>query len=115
MNDYEKIFEHFKLLRPFNITQKFIDELDEKEKYSLARYVRTWGYINSLSLEIAKDLKLDTENQSTLLNSSILIQHLNQRQQSTKNKTRSTKKGMPLNYKLKVGMIHVLYLGLFQL
>ena len=73
MNDYEKIFENFKLLRPFNITQKFIDELDEKEKYSLAKYVRTWGYINSLSLELAKDLKLDAENQSTLLNSSILI------------------------------------------
>ena len=73
MNDYEKIFENFKLLRPVDISQTFIDELNEKEKYSLARYVRTWGYINSLSLELAKDLNLDTEDQSTLLNASILI------------------------------------------
>ena len=73
MNDYEKIFENFKLLRPVDISQTFIDELNEKEKYSLARYVRTWGYINSLSLELAKDLNLDTKDQSTLLNASILI------------------------------------------
>ena len=32
MNDYKKIFENFRLLRLVDISQTFIDEINEKEK-----------------------------------------------------------------------------------
>ena len=73
MQNHEKIFDNFKLLRPIHNSQIYIDKLDEKSKLQLARYVRIWGYINSLSLELAKDLKIDIDNKNTLLNASILI------------------------------------------
>jgi len=73
MKNHEKIFNSFKLLRPLHNSKIYIDELNKKEKLSLARYVRIWGYINALSLEFAKDLKLDINNKKMLLDASILI------------------------------------------
>tara|TARA_B100000886_G_scaffold339201_1_gene303952 strand:+ start:5055 stop:5519 length:465 start_codon:yes stop_codon:yes gene_type:complete len=73
MKNHEKIFNNFKLLRPLHNSKIYIDELNKKEKLSLARYVRIWGYINALSLEFAKDLKLDINNKKMLLDASILI------------------------------------------
>ena len=73
MKNHEKIFNSFKLLRPLHNSKIYIDELNKKEKLSLARYVRIWGYINALSLEFAKDLKLDINDKKMLLDASILI------------------------------------------
>ena len=73
MKYHEKIFNSFKLLRPLHNSKIYIDELNKKEKLSLARYVRIWGYINALSLEFAKDLKLDINDKKMLLDASILI------------------------------------------
>ena len=57
MKNHEKIFNSFKLLRPLHNSKIYIDELNKKEKLSLARYVRIWGYINALSLEFPWDFR----------------------------------------------------------
>ena len=38
---------------------KFKSKLNDKEKIQLAKSVRVWAYINSLILNIAKDLSMD--------------------------------------------------------
>ena len=70
---YQKIFEHFKFLRPVEVSGMRLWDLNKKDKLIIAKYVRIWGYLNALSFELAKDLKLNLNDKEMLLNASLLI------------------------------------------
>ena len=73
IKNYQKIFEHFKFLRPVEVSGMRLWDLNKKDKLIIAKYVRTWGYINAISFELAKDLKLNLNDKKMLLNASLLI------------------------------------------
>ena len=71
--NFQKIFEHFKFLRPVEVSGMRLWDLNKKDKLIIAKYVRIWGYLNALSFELAKDLKLNLNDKEMLLNASLLI------------------------------------------
>ena len=72
--DHLKIYEHYKLLRVVDTSNILIkSKLNDKEKIQLAKSVRVWSYINSLILNIAKDLSMDISDKENLSKASILI------------------------------------------
>ena len=72
--DHLKIYEHYKLLRVVDTPNILIkSKLNDKEKIQLAKSVRVWSYINSLILNIAKDLSMDISDKENLSKASILI------------------------------------------
>ena len=72
--DHLKIYEHYKLLRVVDTSNILIkSKLNDKGKIQLAKSVRVWSYINSLILNIAKDLSMDISDKENLSKASILI------------------------------------------